>query len=1778
MDLDKFDEIDVSVSSRYGDARLTVQQALVTFDDLWYGLTYRRARWMDLLGDYAGNELFILDGESLVQSVLDNPLLALGKDDCSFQILHAYFLLEQAILEFKKRSANFEIVFWQAYRHATIKTGYNDFIAASRSLARIMLYKHLLKIDGISVHVFNDFDDREWMRYRVLKNPMFVMANDGGAYDNTEDLDVDTAGHILTRRLFLFRLLTNGISFARLNGAEYREFKILSFVNEHNSDRDWKKLLPKYFWKAASDAGKQADSIDLPFSKIGPVPGAVEERSSASVLLDVARAIVVSCSDCGFFYQLLFAFLLHCTMLPRIAVGTRAQVKQQIDASLSKLLRDDFLPKVFLSLAELSTGLQGCVDIDIRIFISMLSFLSSHSREQVSTLVPKSDYEALSAIWLQFGYPSVDFSVFASHFSLKAATAPRRNTVHIKSLLPFENEVFDEELKAVKVTVKEVDSKEVFSAKYFNFGQGVPFSDGKHWHNQKSILPRNPGGARPKKLGFYARRRELKRKQVFMLRLQDQAATLTGASGAVLQQMVIAPVGAHKNSHRSSSAHVVTNSKKKEPKLSSADKLRLQIQAEKANKQENTTQTWWLQHLESMSSMYNSRKSAYLKNLFKNRRSEEPWIRMEMQLFQLNLEFLQWIDEVGHESDAIRNKYTVSIVRIIKDISRSNTLTPTTTKMLTAALRAIGFDDYIPSLVEKTEVAPDKKLSFKPLKLVSSRTKESYYPYMRIQEDPVIWQLRLFGEFMDRSMDSAPDPRVSFEPDAWQRKVLDGIDANQSLLVVAPTSAGKTFISFYAMEKVLRESDEGILVYVAPTKALVTQVAAEVYARFSKTVKEGSCWAIHTRDYRVHEPLNCQILVTVPEMLAIMLLSPSIARSWTSRIKWIVLDEIHCIGQQEGGAVWEQIILFAPCPIIGLSATIGSPEVFNNWLEAVQEAHGYKHAFIQHPHRYSHLRKFFYLLDKKRKSSEFPGLSDYQPTSSARFLHPISMLSFGAQSIPPDLALESRDALKLYEVLVQNDSHLDCDTEVLEPRRFFSQNKGRLLTQKDIIRYEDTLKSAISSLLATFDPTDSSSAFYNVRNGLNDPLLATVSPNAVPSTTVFLHNLIYLVADLHAKDELPAILFSFDRTACEVMLEYLLLTLEKAEAKWRRNNPEWQRKIEAWEAWRIKAKARERQTNRDTKFKRGDDQATAGGEQETSWESSFDPKAPSEQFSFANMRVYSKSDLQKEIADLSGVVQPWILRALKRGIAVHHSGMNKGYRALVESLFRLRFIRVLISTGTLALGINAPTKTSVFAGDSPYLTALMYRQCSGRAGRRGFDLLGNVVFCGLAMNRVQRLVLSKLPTLGGNFPLTSTLVLRLCNLLHGSENAPVAVKAVQTALSLPSISFGSEVGKHQLLHHLRFSIEYLRRCHLLDDKGQPMNLYALVAHLYYTEPSNLALVALMHSGVLHKICCQSSLTNAKYDYIHLMSHLFGRRYLSRVMMNSATISDLITRYPSMVVLPPLPEDIRNALSKHNQEILNIFTSYVFAYTREHNSRLGPDDRLPLSRIQYANSGNPSVNESPLNQHLAKTAIPVIARSAFAANSGHGDEFHSVRELAQTVRDGVYLNEQAIPSMSHLIGSGDEEHDLNAYLLDFYIHGQKASLVKANGIRPNDVWYFLEDFSLTLSLMKAALEQLFLKNAKMVYEKEKEDRLKAGKRGDSSGEDEDNFELDSGYGTLESGNWPDGDDEGEGGTAADSEQSYLISRPPGVSNADWKVYEVVSAAREEFFDKFKAMWA
>ena len=496
-----------------------------------------------------------------------------------------------------------------------------------------------------------------------------------------------------------------------------------------------------------------------------------------------------------------------------------------------------------------------------------------------------------------------------------------------------------------------------------------------------------------------------------------------------------------------------------------------------------------------------------------------------------------------------------------------------------------------------------------------------------------------------------------------------------------------------------------------------------------------------------------------------------------------------------------------------------------------------------------------------------------------------------------------------------------------------------------------------------------------------------------------------------------------------------------------------------------------------------------------------------------------------------------------------------------------------LSQGTLALGINAPTKSSVFCGDSPFLTALtvshlpslkkswqilikiQFRQCAGRAGRRGFDLLGRVVFYGIPLDRINRILLSRLPRLTGTFPLSSTMVLRLFSLLEGSNYAPYAVHAIRSILRLPHISFGSEVGKGQLLHHLRFSIDYLRRAHLLNQEGKPVNLFGISSHLYYAEPSNLAMAVLLQHGVIHDICSQASSVEAERDLVVLLCHLFGRRYLPEVYATASNIHDLVQKGPSCVVLAPLHPKARAVLLAHQKQTLGIFSAYALAFSSQHADDLGPDNRLPLSGV-VGPSDTSTLPQTPLFAHLLETARRPKARSLFVATSGHDDTFGDVGELARTVRHDVHLNEHAIPTVERIL---DPKLPLNAYLYDFFVHGQVDALVNMNGLRRGDVWYALQAFQLVLITIRGDLENL-LNSASIDSDRDAELH-----EADSDGHVA-NMPDDSGYfsETEEEG----GEEAGQG----------ISERPRGVRDRDWKVYEVVNNITNQFSAKFKEMWA
>ena len=229
------------------------------------------------------------------------------------------------------------------------------------------------------------------------------------------------------------------------------------------------------------------------------------------------------------------------------------------------------------------------------------------------------------------------------------------------------------------------------------------------------------------------------------------------------------------------------------------------------------------------------------------------------------------------------------------------------------------------------------------------------------------------------------------------------------------------------MEKVLKADGDGVLAYVAPTTALVNQIAAEIHGRFFKNYKHAgrSVWATYTRDYRINNRTGCQILVTVPHMLQSMLLTPMHAKknnSWSTRIKCIIFDEIHSIGQGKDGVIWKQLLLQTPCPIVALSATVGNPRELGDWLSLTEMANANERVTVQHHHRCSNLRNFVYVPPKVSRFSGLPALPGiYTPgldgSNAFAFMHPVASLINREKRMSNDLSLEARDCLRLWQIM-----------------------------------------------------------------------------------------------------------------------------------------------------------------------------------------------------------------------------------------------------------------------------------------------------------------------------------------------------------------------------------------------------------------------------------------------------------------------------------------------------------------------------------------------------------------------------------------------------------------------------------------------------------------------------------------------------------------------------------------------------------------------------------------
>jgi ATP-dependent RNA helicase HelY len=166
-----------------------------------------------------------------------------------------------------------------------------------------------------------------------------------------------------------------------------------------------------------------------------------------------------------------------------------------------------------------------------------------------------------------------------------------------------------------------------------------------------------------------------------------------------------------------------------------------------------------------------------------------------------------------------------------------------------------------------------------------------------------------------------------FDLDPFQIEACGSIERGHSVLVAAPTGAGKTIIAEFAIYLAMQQSRDKVF-YTAPMKALSNQ-------KFQELVREYGAGEVGllTGDTNINS--GARIVVMTTEVLRNMLYADS---ALLSNLSHVVMDEVHYLADRFRGAVWEEVIIHLPSTVrlVSLSATVSNAEEFGDWLQAVR--------------------------------------------------------------------------------------------------------------------------------------------------------------------------------------------------------------------------------------------------------------------------------------------------------------------------------------------------------------------------------------------------------------------------------------------------------------------------------------------------------------------------------------------------------------------------------------------------------------------------------------------------------------------------------------------------------------------------------------------------------------------------------------------------------------------------------------------------------------------------
>lgn len=488
------------------------EEILLTYQ----GLSSRR---VDLVGDFAGNELFLIEADSLLLHCFSDPQLDFRGN--GFQLLHAVYLVENYLHNLERRKCNFHIAFFDTHKKLCIpnKVAQND--AAKYLLARTAIFRHLqahMQNSTERLRTFDSIDCDEFKQYLNETGMYFVMCHDGAQHKR---------GIISSLRTKIITFISRGYNVALVNGLEWRDTKVMTMVLEKTRR-----------------GAQLPDNLPIPKGRRSTTESERSITVEQDVLLEIAdhgsrtqREVLAVAAVVALLKQthklppeLVVSFLLHIVLLKHLSLSGR-RLQEVPSGALIKafLCRYAIAAESILSSKEWSQSVLETSSIcdvhdlvDGRLFAATSAGVGDLSQDIKQDLTSLCEAVAKSLDnKMRLNVSKISHETSSYPHSVDSVDA--RNAM---SVMPFSNAVFDKHLASIHLTIDDSaeNNESDTSARIFR--------ELSHWHNAKRpIAPKAAPTAATAKEEFWA----LRRNQWFMAEMQTYAASLTNSVGKSLE-------------------------------------------------------------------------------------------------------------------------------------------------------------------------------------------------------------------------------------------------------------------------------------------------------------------------------------------------------------------------------------------------------------------------------------------------------------------------------------------------------------------------------------------------------------------------------------------------------------------------------------------------------------------------------------------------------------------------------------------------------------------------------------------------------------------------------------------------------------------------------------------------------------------------------------------------------------------------------------------------------------------------------------------------------------------------------------------------------------------------------------------------------------------------------------------------------------------------------------------------------------------------------------------